>query len=87
MDTYEIPIIAAYTVYDKPMRNPRVWSAFWPSALEVRINNETANVIHIPFKKDALNAAISQFSHARPPIGKGLGIYDDASYRLFGIEG
>jgi hypothetical protein len=80
-------IIAAYTVYDKPIRNPRALSAFWPSTLEVRINNETANVIHIPFKKDALSAAISQFSHASPPNGNGLGTYDDASYKFFGIEG
>jgi len=87
VDTYGIPIIAAYTVYDKPIRIPKAWSPFWPKVLEVRINNETANVIHIPFKKDALSAAISQFSHANPPDGKGLGIYDDASYKFFGIEG
>jgi len=86
VDTYGIPIIAAYTVYDKPIRSPRLWSAFWPSALEARINNGTANVIHIPFKKEALKDAI-WFSHDNLPPGKGLGIYNDAAYKTFGIEG
>jgi hypothetical protein len=87
VDTYEIPIIAAYTVFDKPIRNPAALSGYWPKALEVRVNNGTANVIHIPFKKEALKAAISQFSHASPPKGKGLGFYADAAYKSFGIEG
>src|ERR1700676_5412269 len=86
VDTYEIPIIAAYTIYDKPVRTPKAWSAFWPSALEWRIKKGTANVIHIPFKKEALKDAISQFSHVSPPIGNGLGIYSDIAYRGFGIE-
>jgi len=66
VDTYKIPIIAAYTVFDKPIRNPKALSGYWPLALELRINNETANVIHIPFKKEALKDAIL-FSHANPP--------------------
>jgi hypothetical protein len=86
VDTYKIPIIAAYTVWDKPIRKPEAWSGYWPRALEVRINSGTANVIHIPFKKEALKDAI-RFSHDNPPLGKGLGIYNDDAYRSFGIEG
>ena len=86
VDTYKIPIIAAYTVFDKPIRAPRSLSWYWPKALEVRIDNETASVIHIPFKKEALKDAIL-FSHSNPPLGKGLGIYADAAYKAFGIEG
>ena len=82
IDTYDLPIIAAYTVFDEPIRNPKALSGYWPNALEARINNGTANVIHIPFKKDALKDAISEFSHASPPKGKGLGIYDDATYKV-----
>ena len=85
IDTYEIPIIAAYTVFDKPIRNPTALSQYWPSALTARINNGTANVIHIPFKKEALKNALL-FSHTNPPKGKGLGIYADAAYKAFGIE-
>jgi len=87
IDTYKIPIIAAYTVYETAIRNPKALSNYWPNALKMRINNETANVIHIPFKKETLKDAICQFSHESPPKGKGLGIYDDAAYKTFGIAG
>jgi len=85
VDTYKIPIIAAYTVFDKPIRKPSALSGYWPWALELRINNGTANVIHIPFKKEALKDAIS-FSHDNLPLGKGLGIYADSAYEYFGIR-
>lgn len=87
VDTYKIPIIAAYTRFATPIRNPSALNAYWPSALATRINNQTANVIHIPFKKAALMDAISQFSHNAPPMGGGLGIYSDDAYRDFGIQG
>jgi len=86
VDTYKIPIIAAYTVFNKPIRNPKALSGYWPKALEVRINNKTANVIHIPFKKEALKDAIAQLSHNSPPVGGGLTIYSDAAYESFGIR-
>jgi hypothetical protein len=84
VDFYKIPIIAAYTVFDKPIRNPRNMSIYWPQALRSRIDNETASVIHIPFRKEALKDAIS-FTHDNLPKGKGLGIYSDDAYRSFGI--
>lgn len=87
VDLYRIPIIAAYTEYQLPVRNPAELSHFWPSALSVRIKNATASVIHIPFKQSALLDAIDQFSHAKLPVGQGLGIYNDAAYRSFGISG
>jgi hypothetical protein len=86
VDTYEIPIIAAYTIYDKPIRKPLALKNYWPSALEDRINDGSANVIHIPFKKAALLDAISQFSHKNPPKGGGLGIYNDEAYKSFCIK-
>src|SRR5882757_2746920 len=33
VDKYEIPIIAAYTVFDMPVRNPAGLSGYWPRAL------------------------------------------------------
>lgn len=86
VDKYEIPIIAAYTFYDKPIRNPKALAGYWPSALAKRINNGTASVIHVPFKKAAIMEAIGQFSHNALPNGGGLGIYSDAAYRDFGID-
>ena len=87
VDTYKIPIIAAYTGYATPIRNPSVLKEHWPSALADRINNGTASVIHIPFKKAALLSAISQFSHNSLPNGGGFGFYNDDAYKSFGIEG
>jgi Thoeris protein ThsB, TIR-like domain len=87
VDMYELPIIAAYTFCSGPVRNPQALSAYWPQALAERIEWGVANVIHIPFKKEALKDAISQFTHDSPPNGTGLGIYTDAAYKIFGIEG
>lgn len=87
VDRYQIPIIAAYVDYSGPIRAPRALSEYWPAALEKRINNNTANVIHVPFRKVAILDAIGQFSHNNPPLGGGLGIYDDATYRNWAIAG
>jgi hypothetical protein len=87
VDVYHVPIIVAYTVFDKPIRNPSALSLYWPSALATRINYGTASAIHIPFKKGPLNDAIAQFSHNKLPLGGSLGCYDDSAYRLFGIAG
>lgn len=85
IDRYKIPIIAAYTMYEKPIRNPTALSQYWPQALASRINNGSAHVIHVPFRKAALNDAIRQFSHNKLPFGGGKGIYSDGAYRNFGI--
>lgn len=85
VDKYEIPIIAAYAVWDKPIRSPRALAAYWPAAMENRINNNTAHIIHIPFRKAAIMDAI-RFSHSNLPAGQGLSIYDDNAYRAFGIS-
>jgi hypothetical protein len=85
VDRYEIPIIAAYTIFDKPIRKPAALWQYWPQALASRINKGTAHVIHIPFRKAPLNHAINQFSHDRFPNGGGLGYYDDDAYHYFGI--
>lgn len=86
VDTYKIPIIIAYTpkVYAGPIRNPSALAAYWPAALATRINNGTAHVIHMPFKKEAVMAAIQEFSHNNYPS---WGYWSDAAYKIFGIEG
>jgi len=85
VDTYKIPIIATYTGYDK-ITQPTALRSLWPKSLSVRIDNGTASVIHIPFKKAPLSDAISQFSHNKLPLGGGLGVYSDEAYRNFGIS-
>lgn len=86
VDECKIPIIAAYTVFDKPIYNPSALSGYWPSALKSRIDSCSAGVIHIPFKKEPIRDAISQFSHNAFPKGGGLGYYSQVAYRSFGLE-
>ena len=79
VDLYKIPIIAAYTDYS-PILEPAKFWPLWPKALADRINNSTARVIHIPFKKLPLLDAIGQFTHDNLPKGS-LIRYSDESYR------
>lgn len=87
VDRFKIPIIATYTNISTPIRNPLTYKSRWPAALATRINNETASVIHIPFKKAALLDAIGQFNPNNVPKNKGLGHYSNDAYRSFGILG
>ncbi len=83
VDECRIPIIAAYTDYC-PILEPHKFRPLWPDALAKRIDNKTAAVIHIPFRKDPINAAISQFSHDNLPSGSLVKYVDDA-YRKWGL--
>lgn len=84
IDTCEIPIIAAYPDYDSILA-PAQLAGLWPTALAERIRNGSAHVIHVPFKREPLNAAIGQFSHEAFPLGGGLGYYSREAYASFGI--
>jgi hypothetical protein len=84
IDQCEIPIIAAYPDYEWIMA-PSKLSSLWPEALAVRIHDGRAHVIHIPFKKYPLAAAINQFSHNKYPLGGGLGYYSREAYESWGI--
>ena len=86
VDTFKIPIIAAYTGMSARIINPIALQAIWPQALTNRILNNSAHVIHIPFKKLALMSAISQFSHNNYPNGYGLGFYTPETYVSWGID-
>ena len=84
VDTCKIPIIAAYTGYERVME-PGKLSSLWPAALATRINNGAAHVIHIPFKKEPLADAIGQFGPDKFPKGGGLGCYSADTYRKWGL--
>lgn len=84
IDSYKIPLIAAYTDYDS-ICEPAQLGHLWPSALAQRIDNRTAHVIHIPFKKAPLMDAISQFDHNNYPNNGGLGYYGPETYRNWGL--
>lgn len=83
VDTYGIPIIAAYTDYS-PVLEPQKFWPLWPKELADRINNKTARVIHIPFKKEPIKAAIDQFTHDNLPNGS-LTYYVRDAYVKWGL--
>lgn len=84
VDKYKIPIIATYP--DKGIiRNPSALFALWPWALKQRIDDETAGVIHIPFKIGPLLDAIDQFNYNHFPKARGLSYYSDQAYREWGL--
>jgi hypothetical protein len=84
IDSCKIPIIAAYPGYEYIL-NPPGLAGTWPAALASRIQLGTAHVIHVPFKRSVLTAAIRQFSYNNYPNGNGLGWYSREAYTSFGI--
>ena len=85
VDTCEIPIIAAYTGY-KYILDPSKLNDLWPSALKTRINNDSAHIIHIPFREKAITCAIAQFTHDNYPKNGGLGWYSEETYSKWGYK-
>jgi hypothetical protein len=75
VDQYELPLIIAYAGYESIL-NPSSHSESWPTALAQRINNKSAQAIHIPFKKDALFNAINRFTVNGEEIGGSLVKYN-----------
>jgi hypothetical protein len=83
-DQCGLPIIAAYTGYEKILV-PAELSNLWPAAFAKRIANNTVRSIHIPFKQAAIDDAISQFDHNKlPPTS--LNYYTLEAHRTFGIN-
>lgn len=60
VDKCQMPIIAVYPDFESILV-PAELSNYWPKALAARISNNTARVIHIPFKMIAVLDAIDQF--------------------------
>jgi hypothetical protein len=84
IDECAIPIIAAYTGYTR-VQDPVALAPLWPTALQERISDGSAHVIHVPFKKLPLQDAISTFSHVNYPLGGGLGVYHANAYASWGL--
>lgn len=83
VDTCEIPIIATYPTYAYIL-NPGSHAAEWPTALAERIHSNAARVIHVPFKRAPLAAAIQDFDYDNLPKGS-LSYYTREAYGRFGI--
>lgn len=74
VDIYEIPLIIAHTGYEGIFSGTALPER-WPTALKMRIENETARAIHIPFKQAAILDAIGQFSIHDDPLSTGTHCY------------
>ena len=83
VDECDLPVIAAYVGYDYILR-PRSHKDKWPAALRTRINDESARVIHIPFKKKPIAAAINKYDINNKPKGA-LTHYTRETYGNWGI--
>lgn len=84
VDTYNLPLIITYTGRDTII-NPSNFSGRWPSVLETRINNESADAIHIPFKKGAINDAISQFTVQKDNLSGPLNKYSSETQKAWNV--
>ncbi|KTD01947.1 hypothetical protein Lgee_0809 [Legionella geestiana] len=83
VDKCGIPIIAAYTGYDS-ICTPSRLRYLWPNALAARINNNTAKVIHVPFRKEPIKAALQKYDYQDPPKGS-LVHYTQETFRKWGL--
>lgn len=82
VDIYKIPLICVYTGCET-IDKPKELSKRWPDVLTKRINNRTADAIHIAFKKEILLTAISQFSvNNKSPQGSLVTYTKEAQFRL-----
>ena len=85
VDNYRLPLICAYTGFECLLQ-PKLHSSRWPDSLTARFRNGSARAIHIPFKKNALLDAISQFSVATNKLTGSLNTYSRQAHIEFGCK-
>lgn len=83
-DKCRLPFIIAYTGY-RSILNPSALSAIWPAALASRINSKTVSAIHVPFQRNAVDAAIRKFNLSNKPGGP-LVCWTSEAHKQFGIS-
>ena len=84
VDYYELPLIISYPEY-KYILNVESHRDVWPDALRIRIDNRTAKAIHIPFAKDPVSDAISQFTVQDNGLTSGKNYYNRSTYEQWGL--
>jgi len=85
VDDCELPLILVYPDFDSIMA-PEQLSSYWPQALRSRIENRSARVIHIPFKKSPVLDALNQFdlNNTNYPTD-GYGFYSREAHKEWGL--
>ena len=84
VDYYGLPLIIVYPDY-KYIRNVDSHADVWPKVLADRIKAGAAHAIHVPFKKDVILDAISQFSVNDDPLDGAKNVYSEKAYRNWGL--
>lgn len=79
VDYYKLPLLIVYTDYSKII-NVDSHSQEWPKALKERIENGKAKCIHLPFRKELILDAISQFSINSKYPNTSKDYYSQATY-------
>lgn len=87
VDYYKLPIIVAYPGYEYIL-NPLSLKAKWPKALDNRIEDQSAQCIHVPFKQKALTNAVAQFSihNEEDKLTSSLSYYKESVYKDWGYK-
>ncbi len=85
VEYYKLPLIIAYPGYDSIL-NPNAFSSTWPHTVTARINNRTAQAIHIPFKRDALFESIRRFTVTGEDIGGSLVTFTEPAHKNWGYN-
>jgi hypothetical protein len=85
IDVCSLPLILAYPDFDSIMA-PAQLSDYWPKALKDRIDQNKVRAIHIPFKKEPIVDALSQFhiQNTTYPTN-GYGFYNEETHRKWGL--
>lgn len=60
--TYDLPIIVVYTMCSGNITSTNLYQKYWPEKLKNFIDKDEVKTIHIPFKKEIVLRAISDFS-------------------------
>jgi hypothetical protein len=85
VDVCQMPIIAVYPDYNSILA-PAELAGYWPPTLASRITNDTARVIHIPFKLPAVLDSIEQFGVSNMTYPKnGYGFYNRETQVSWGL--
>lgn len=84
VDLYNLPLIVVYPKFNK-IRNANSLSDKWPKSLKDRIENGTAKCIHVPFKKEPILDAISQFSVNGKYPATSKNVYSEEAYESWGL--
>lgn len=82
---FGLPIIICYGSIKNPVYKPNLLAYYWPLELKLAIKNGTAKCIHIPFKKQPICDAVTQYSIHKKHTLTPLSTYSVNAYTIWGL--